>query len=123
MLIRRDNGLHEGGGDGQAERGRMKPKRRALESIAGKEPQKRERTAEPLTDEEQFTEPEWLEWYALTPQQRWAESEKLWVHYMAIGGRLDPEPDTQSPFFDPNTSGEEPGHGWAGLHAIRRSGV
>ena len=44
--------------------------------------------------------PEWAEWYALSPQQRFQESEKLWKTYLALGGSLDPEPDTQSPFFD-----------------------
>jgi hypothetical protein len=44
---------------------------------------------------------EWAEWYRLTPVQRWLESEKLWQTYLALGGSLDPEPDTQSPFFDP----------------------
>jgi len=29
------------------------------------------------------------------------ESEKLWQTYPAMGGSLDPEPDTQSPFFNP----------------------
>jgi len=43
---------------------------------------------------------EWAEWYRLTPAQRWLESEKLWQTYLALGGSLDPEPDTQSPFFD-----------------------
>ena len=74
-------------------------------------------------DEELFTEPEWLEWFALTPLQRWAESEKLWAHYLEIGGRLDPEPDTQSPFFDPDARGEESADGWTGLRAVRRSGI
>jgi hypothetical protein len=96
---------------------------RVREPTEGPVIQERETLAAPLTDEERFTEPEWLEWFALTPQQRWAESEKLWVHYLEIGGRLDPEPDTQSPFFDPSAPGEEPGHGWAGLRVIRRGGV
>jgi hypothetical protein len=43
---------------------------------------------------------EWAEWYRLTPAERWAESQKLWITYLAMGGSLDPEPDTQSPFFD-----------------------
>jgi hypothetical protein len=43
---------------------------------------------------------EWAEWYRLTPAQRWLESEKLWETYLALGGSLDPEPDTQSPFFE-----------------------
>src|SRR5438309_1062068 len=101
----------------------MNQEGRAPAPIEGQEIPERETTAAPLTDEERFTEPEWLEWFALTPQQRWAESEKLWVHYLEIGGRLDPEPDTQSPFFDPDASGEEPADGWAGLRAVRRSGV
>ncbi len=74
-------------------------------------------------DDELFTEPEWLEWFALTPQHRWAELEKLWAHYLEIGGTLDPEPDTQSPFFDPDAPGTEPAHGRPGLRALRRSGV
>jgi hypothetical protein len=44
---------------------------------------------------------EWADWYFMTPQQRWRESEKLWQSYLALGGSLAPEPDTQSPFFDP----------------------
>lgn len=44
---------------------------------------------------------EWAEWYFMTPQQRWRESEKLWQNYLELGGSLAPEPDTQSPFFDP----------------------
>jgi hypothetical protein len=44
--------------------------------------------------------PEWADWYALSPQQRFLESEKLWRTYLALGGSLDPEPDTHSPFFD-----------------------
>jgi len=48
---------------------------------------------------EQLVGGEWAEWYRLTPAQRWLESEKLWQTYLALGGSLDPEPDTQSPFF------------------------
>jgi hypothetical protein len=49
---------------------------------------------------EDVVDGEWAEWYRLTPVQRWLESEKLWRTYLALGGSLDPEPDTQSPFFD-----------------------
>jgi len=42
---------------------------------------------------------EWMEWYRLTPAERWRESAQLWEAYLAMGGSLDPEPDTQSPFF------------------------
>ena len=51
---------------------------------------------------EELVAGEWAEWYRLTPVQRWLESEKLWQTYLALGGSLDPEPDTQSPFFDAN---------------------
>jgi len=43
---------------------------------------------------------EWEEWYRMTPQERFRESEKLWETFFAPGGSLEPEPDTQSPFFD-----------------------
>ncbi len=49
---------------------------------------------------EELVGDEWAEWYRLTPVQRWLESEKLWQTYLTLGGSLDPEPDTQSPFFD-----------------------
>jgi len=44
-----------------------------------------------------LTEEEWQEWYRLTPQERLRESMKLWEFYLAMGGSLDPEPDSQSP--------------------------
>jgi hypothetical protein len=53
-----------------------------------------------MVQPEQLVGDEWAEWYRLTPAQRWQESEKLWQTYLALGGSLDPEPDTQSPFFD-----------------------
>jgi hypothetical protein len=56
---------------------------------------------------EELVEGEWVEWYRLTPEQRWLESEKLWQTYLALGGSLDPEPDTQSPFFDANEARSE----------------
>ena len=40
---------------------------------------------------------EWLDWYRLTPAERWTETSKLWTVYLELGGSLDPEPDTQSP--------------------------
>ena len=66
---------------------------------------------------------EWLDWYALTPQQRWSESQKLWNTYLALGGTLDPEPDTQSPFYDAEASGEGVADGRSGLRVVRRGGV
>jgi hypothetical protein len=66
---------------------------------------------------------EWAEWYRLTPVQRWLESEKLWSTYLALGGSLDPEPDTQSPFFDARAPRPRPAHGRAGVRVLRRGGV
>ncbi|MBA4147437.1 MAG: hypothetical protein H0X66_04925 [Verrucomicrobia bacterium] len=60
---------------------------------------------------EELVGEEWAEWYRLTPVQRWLESEKLWQTYLALGGSLDPEPDTQSPFFDARTTRSRPTHG------------
>ena len=66
---------------------------------------------------------EWAEWYRLTPQQRFAESEKLWQSFLALGGSLDPEPDTQSPFFDRSQAGPGSPHGGPGLRLVRRGRV
>jgi hypothetical protein len=66
---------------------------------------------------------EWLEWYRLTPHERWAESMKLWEHYVAIGGSLDPEPDSQSPFFFADEPGPIPVDGGPGVRVVRRSGI
>jgi hypothetical protein len=66
---------------------------------------------------------EWAEWYRLTPVQRWSESQKLWETYLALGGSLDPEPDTQSPFFDPSEPGSRPVDGGTGVRVIRRCRV
>lgn len=74
-------------------------------------------TAEELVGEE------WAEWYRMTPQQRWAEQDRLWEMYLALGGSLDPEPDTQSPFFDEDEWRALYGHGRPGVRVIRRSGV
>jgi len=49
---------------------------------------------------EELVGDEWAEWYRLTPAQRWTETTRLWQTYLSLGGSLDPEPDTQSPFFD-----------------------
>ncbi len=76
-----------------------------------------------MIDIDEFCEPEWAEWYRLSPQQRWAESEKLWQTYLSLGGSLDPEPDTQSPFFDADRWRELFADGRPGMRDIRRSGV
>jgi hypothetical protein len=72
---------------------------------------------------EDLYELEWVDWFRMTPQERWEESAKLWHHYISMGGSLDSEPDLQSPFYDPETSGRPPVDGRPGLRVIRRSGV
>lgn len=52
-------------------------------------------TKDPITE---FMDEE-TEWLSLTPAQRILETTKLWELYIALGGSLDPEPDTQSPFY------------------------
>jgi len=42
---------------------------------------------------------EWIEWIALTPLERWRESQKLFATYLAQGGTLDSDPDPDSPFY------------------------
>ena len=68
-------------------------------------------------------EDEWLEWYRLTPRERWRESEKLWDFFLQMGGLLDPEPDSQSPFGIEPERRSVPADGGAGMRSIRRSGV
>ena len=66
---------------------------------------------------------EWAEWYRLTPIQRWRESQKLWETYLGLGGSLDPEPDTQSPFFDSHERSSRAADGRPGVRILRRSRV
>ena len=68
-------------------------------------------------------EDEWDEWYHLTPLERWKESQKLWDFFVQMGGSLDPEPDSQSPFDITGSSGSVAPHGRAGLRILRRSGI
>ena len=76
-----------------------------------------------MVQPEQLVEAEWAEWYRLTPVERWLESEKLWDAFLMLGGSLDPEPDTQSPFFDSRASRPRPAHGRSGVRLVRRGGV
>ena len=46
-------------------------------------------------------EEELLEWYLMSPAERWVESQRLWATFLLLGGSLDPEPDSQSPFDAP----------------------
>lgn len=72
---------------------------------------------------EDIYDPEWIEWIRMTPAERWAESQKLWATYLALGGSLDPEPDSESPFFDEEEWRQMSTHGRAGVRVIRRCGV
>lgn len=44
-------------------------------------------------------EPEWLEFYRMTPEQRWNRAAEVRAYYLAMGGTLEPDPDSQSPFW------------------------
>ncbi len=66
---------------------------------------------------------EWLDWYSLTPAERWEESGRLWTTYLSLGGNLDPEPDTQSPFFDEDAWRPVSAHGRPGLRVLRSCGI
>ena len=68
---------------------------------------------------EELVGEELAEWYALTPIERWRESSKLWETYLSLGGSLDPEPDTQSPFFDRLAPSSRPVDGRSGVHPLR----
>ena len=46
-----------------------------------------------------FAHTEEMAWLRLSPGQRMLESAKMWGFYLAMGGKLEPEPDTQSPFY------------------------
>jgi hypothetical protein len=66
---------------------------------------------------------EWADWYALTPLERWAETSKLWAFYLSVGGSLDPEPDSQSPFDALYPRRPVPADEKSGLKVMRRSPV
>lgn len=76
-----------------------------------------------MVDLESYCGPEWAEWYSMTRAQRWEASMRLWSTYLALGGRLDPEPDPQSPFFDEAEWRALSADGRPGLRALRRGGV
>ena len=66
---------------------------------------------------------QWREWYLMTPQERFAESQKLFALYLQMGGSLDPDPDTQSPFNAVMQECRLPADGRPGLHLVRRGAV
>jgi hypothetical protein len=69
---------------------------------------------------EEICDPEQAEWYVSAPRERWRETVRLWNVFSSLGGSLDPEPDTQSPFHDVFTASKVPAHGRPGLRVIRR---
>jgi hypothetical protein len=68
-------------------------------------------------------EDEWLDWYRLTPAERWHESQKLWSFFLSVGGSLDPEPDSESPFDSFYAQCTSVADGRAGVRVLRRSRV
>ena len=72
---------------------------------------------------EEIVGEEWGSWYRLSPQERWHESEKLWQVYLHFGGSLEPEPDTQSPFFDPSAPNTQTANGQSDMCVLRRTRI
>jgi len=72
---------------------------------------------------EEILEPEWVEWYRMTPLERWQATDQLWDFYLSVGGSLDPEPDPESPFDDGSPPGPCPADGRPGLRVLRRGGI
>jgi hypothetical protein len=64
-------------------------------------------------------DPDTVAWYLLSPQKRFAESQRLWVNFLALGGTCDPEPDPQSPFYVPASEGSGAPDGRTGVHSVR----
>src|SRR5262249_33846970 len=72
---------------------------------------------------DELADAETLEWWSLTPAQRFLESEKLWGSFLALGGSLDPEPDSQRPFYFEEAPSQRASHGRTNLHRVRRRRV
>ena len=66
---------------------------------------------------------EWQEWLALTPIERFRQSEKIFAQYLAMGGSLDPDPDPTSPFHDAQASSAVPAYGGTSLRVLRRGAI
>lgn len=76
-----------------------------------------------MIDWDELVGEEWSEWYTMTPIQRLEASSRLWQTYLELGGSLDPEPDSRSPFYAPEEERAFAAHGRPGLRVIRRGGV
>ena len=73
---------------------------------------------------ERCVEEEVLEWYRMSPQERWAESMRLWDTFYLLGGQLEPDVfDSQGPFYDAGAQDGDPADPRRSLRALRRSGV
>ena len=59
------------------------------------------------------------EWLQLTPAERLLETSKLWAIYRRMGGNLDPQSDTQSPFYIFQTPRPLPANRRASMHNLR----
>lgn len=66
---------------------------------------------------------EWAEWFALSPIERWRQTDILWQIFLDSGGSLDPEPDPQSPFFDEEEWRANLADGRSGVRLLRRGGI
>jgi hypothetical protein len=49
--------------------------------------------------EETVIAEETMDWYRMSPAERFTESQKLWEVFILLKGNYEPEPDTQSPFY------------------------
>ncbi len=72
---------------------------------------------------DEICDAEWVEWYLLEPCERWQRTLELWTDFLILGGSLDPEPDSQSPFYDAEAPSQSPSYGRPGLRVVRRGGV
>jgi len=72
---------------------------------------------------EKCVEEEVLEWYRMTPLERWEESMRLWSTFRLIGGRLRPDPAIQTLARDAQTRGASRADGRTPVRVIRRGGV
>jgi len=66
---------------------------------------------------------ETLEWWSMTPAERWIESQKMWATFLALGGSLDPEPDWQSPFYFEEAPRSRAIDGRSGVRRVRGRGI
>jgi hypothetical protein len=83
----------------------------------------RQQGERPMPDPRLDLDDERLEWYMMTPLQRLAEYEKMFQFYLEMGGSLDPDHDSQSP-FDPFYEGcRIPADGRPGVRVVRGGGV